>query len=124
MPLKGNETINIVDPVDVQENKSMAVIAYILFFVPLITSSHKKSPFVLYHTNQGTVLFIACLIWSFVFNIVSRTINLIPLVGWIISMVLGFLNIVFLVLVVIGIMNALNGKAKPLPLIGDFQIIK
>ena len=124
MTLKGNETVNIVDPIDAQENKTMAVMAYILFFVPLITGSHKKSPFVLYHTNQGTVLFIACLIWSFVTNILSRIINLIPLVGWIISMMLGFLNIVFLILVIIGIINVLNSQAKPLPLIGDFQVIK
>ena len=31
----------------------MAIIAYILFFVPLLTGDRKKSPFVKFHTNQG-----------------------------------------------------------------------
>ena len=41
------------DPNDAEQNKGMAIVAYILFFVPLITGDHLKSPFVQFHTNQG-----------------------------------------------------------------------
>ena len=44
-----------------------------------------------------------------------------PIVGWIIAPIL---SIVITVLAVIGIINALNGKAKELPIIGKFKILK
>lgn len=37
---------------------------------------------------------------------------------------LGLVNLVFLVMLVIGIMNAVNGRAKELPVIGKFKILK
>ena len=40
------------------KNTMMAVIAYILFFVPLLTGDAKKDSFVKYHTKQGLVLFL------------------------------------------------------------------
>jgi len=46
---------------DVEQNKGMAIIAYILFFIPILTGDHKKSRFVMYHTNQGLVLFYSAL---------------------------------------------------------------
>jgi len=33
-------------------------------------------------------------------------------------------NLVFLVMLVLGIMNAVNGRAKELPVIGKFKILK
>jgi uncharacterized membrane protein len=108
---------------DAENNKGMAIIAYILFFVPLLTGDHKKSPFVKFHTNQGTVLFLTWIAW------------------WLISLMLGFIFRGFflwaifslvrfavwvgvIVLLVLGIINAVNGKMNPLPLIGKFTIIK
>ncbi|HOE15288.1 MAG TPA: hypothetical protein PLH82_01145 [Candidatus Paceibacterota bacterium] len=40
-----------------EKNTGMAILAYILFFIPLLTDS-KKDPFVKYHVKQGLVLFI------------------------------------------------------------------
>jgi len=37
---------------------------------------------------------------------------------------LGLVNLVFLVMLVLGIMNAVNGRAKELPVIGKFKILK
>ena len=90
-----------------KKNIGMAVVAYILFFVPLLTDS-KNDSFVKYHVKQGLVLFIA----SFIVMIVSRM----PVIGWF-SWVL---NILVLALFVMGIINAINGNEKPLPLIGQF----
>ena len=41
---------------DAEQNKMMAILSYIIFFIPLITGDHKKSPFVKFHVNQGTLL--------------------------------------------------------------------
>ena len=101
---------------DAEQNKGMAIIAYLLFFVPLLTGDHKKSRFVMYHTNQGTVLFL----FSVGGWIVSSILMLI-LIGFVLGFVVGIASLVFLI---IGIINVLNGKMKPLPLIGKFEIIK
>ena len=100
---------------DVQANKGMAIVAYLLFFVPLITGAHKKSPYVKFHTNQGTILFLFNLALNIVLNIL----------GGFLGGIIGLLGLVMLVLVIIGIMNAAQGKMTPLPVIGNlFTIIK
>ncbi len=112
------------DPRDVQDNKGMAIIAYILFFVPLIAGTHKTSPYVKYHTNQGTALFITALAYGLADGIITAVVGWIPLVGWLITLVLSLAGLVFLVLLIMGIINAANGEEKPLPIIGGLQIIK
>ena len=109
-----NNTADITeqfDKDDIEKNKVMGLLAYILFFIPLLAA--KDSPFARYHANQGLVLFICGLISSLVW--------IIPILGWIIAPIL---SIVITVLAVIGIINALNGKAKELPIIGKFKILK
>lgn len=96
---------------DIEKNKLMAVLAYILFFIPLLAA--KDSKFARFHTNQGLVLFLA--------GIISSILLVIPVIGWIIAPIL---SIVITVLAVIGIINSLNGKAKELPIIGKFKILK
>lgn len=88
------------------KNTGMAVIAYIIFFLPLLTEA-KKDPFVKYHVKQGLALFLA--------GIVMRIIAYIPVIGWV--LVWPF-NILLFVLFIIGIRHALNNEQKPLPVIG------
>jgi len=92
------------DPADIEKNKIMAALAYILFFIPLIADSNSK--FGRYHANQGLILLIA-----------GAILACIPILGWIVSPVVW-------VFIIIGIVNAINGKAKELPLIGKFKILK
>ncbi|MDR3120273.1 MAG: zinc-ribbon domain-containing protein [Clostridiales bacterium] len=108
-------------PGDAEANKGMAILAYILFFVPLLTGAHNTSPFVKYHTNQGTALFIAALLYAVVYNVLSRILVFIPILGWLLMAILPIIPVAFLV---IGIINAANGSMKPLPFIGGFDIIK
>lgn len=89
------------------KNTGMAIIAYILFFIPLLTDA-KHDPFIKYHVKQGLVLFIA----SFVLMAISW-LPMVFLFSWI-------LHIGLFVLFIIGIMNAIGGKETPLPLIGQF----
>ena len=109
-----NNTADITDQFDkddIEKNKVMGLLAYILFFIPLLAA--KDSPFARYHANQGLVLFIC--------GLISSVLWIIPILGWIIAPIL---SIVITVLAVIGIINALNGKAKELPIIGKFKILK
>lgn len=98
---------------DVEENKVYGILAYIgiLFLVPLLAAP--KSPFAKFHANQGCVLFIAGAVLSFI--------AWIPILGWLAGLVGG---IALIVLAVMGIINAANGKMEKLPIVGDIEIIK
>jgi uncharacterized membrane protein len=98
-------------PIGGKKNTTMAIIAYILFFIPLLTGDAKKDPFVKYHVKQGLVLFLLAVALSIVSSIL-------PYYFW--WSINGLLNLGMLVLLIIGIMNAANGKQEPLPLIGQF----
>ena len=105
------DTTSEYDAQDIEKNKVMAVLAYILFFIPLLAA--KDSKFARFHTNQGLVLFLG--------GIIASVVAVIPVIGWIIAPIAG---LVITVLAIIGILNALNGKAKELPVIGKFKILK
>lgn len=105
------DTTEEYDVQDIEKNKIMAVLAYIIFLIPLIAA--KDSPFARFHTNQGLIIFIAVLI--------SSVAAIIPIIGWILAPIIG---VAVTVLAVIGIINALGGKAKELPIVGKFKILK
>jgi uncharacterized membrane protein len=102
-----------VDIKDAQDNKMMAVLAYIIFFVPLLTGAHKTSPFVKFHTNQGTVLWLA--------GIATGVVGMIPILGWIVAVVAGIAIPIFGIM---GIVSAVQGNMKPLPLVSKITLIK
>lgn len=102
-----------VEMQDVQDNKGMAIIAYILFFIPLFAA--KESKFAMYHANQGLILFLTAVI----INIVG---TIIPILGWLVILPIG--NVFVLILAILGIVNAAKGETKPLPMIGKFKILK
>ncbi len=99
------------DAQDIEKNKVMAVLAYIIFLIPLLAA--KDSKFARFHTNQGLVLFIAAVVLSIIASI--------PIIGWIIAPIIA---LAVTILAIIGIINALGGKAKELPIIGKFKILK
>ncbi len=101
------------DPADIEANKIMAVLAYILFLIPLLAA--KESPYAKFHTNQGLLVFIASMIVTVVGSII-------PILGWFIILPLGGLAVG--IIGILGIINAITGKAKELPLIGKFKILK
>jgi len=100
-------------PRDIAENRYMAALAYlsVLVLIPLFLRG--QSPYVRYHCNQGLSL----LIVSIAITVAGK---IIPFVGGIISALGG---IFVLICMVIGILNALNGKASPLPVVGNVNFI-
>jgi len=112
-PQVPNETVMQADPVDVEKNKTMAILAYFIFFLPLLTDA-KDSPFAKFHANQSLMVFL----FMIVVNILG---TVIPFLGWFIILPFGIIaGIVFWFM---GIMNASGGKMKELPLIGGFHLL-
>ena len=105
------DTTDQFDPDDIEKNKAMGLLAYILFFIPLLAA--KDSPFAKYHTNQGFVLFLS--------YIVASVLWIIPILGWIAAPIV---YIAVTVLSIMGIINALGGKAINLPIVGKLKIFK
>ncbi len=92
------------------KNIGMAVLAYIIFFLPLLTDA-KNDPFVKFHVKQGLVLLITEVVVSVVGTIV-------PFLGWFIILPIG--SLLVLLLWIMGIVHAINGTEKELPLVGSF----
>ena len=104
-----------MDPKEVEAGKTFAILSYVLgfvslpfFIVPLIS---RDNEFSLYHAKQclllcimGVAAMLVCLILTFV----CIGVFLMPIVG-----------IGMLVLTIMGLMNAINGVAKPVPLVGN-----
>jgi len=115
-----NDTVFIPDPEDVKTNRVVCAVCYlfILFFLPLVSAPDSK--YGRFHANQSLLLLIAGLvIW-----VVSGVLYTIPFIGFVLGGLLsGLGSIALLILMAIGIVNALDGKAKELPFIGSFRII-
>lgn len=92
---------------DVEKNKTMAILAWVIFFLPLLTDA-KDSQFAKFHANQSllvVLLYIVAGVTSFLF--------------------IGFLLYpVAMVFWIMGIISASQGEMKRLPLIGNIDIIK
>lgn len=112
------------DQNDINTNKGMAILAYFgpLVFIPMFAA--KQSKFARFHSNQGLLLLIAAVAWSIVYGIINAILLAISWRLYTVSSIIGILSIVFFVLFIIGIINASNGRAKELPIIGKFKILK
>jgi uncharacterized membrane protein len=110
---------------DIDQNKVMAVLAYLGFLVLVPILAAPQSKFARFHANQGLLLAIAEIAYGIVYGILTAIFYAISFwLGALFSTLLGLVWIVFTVLVIIGIINAANGKAKELPVIGKFRILK
>lgn len=92
---------------DAKKNRLLAALCY---FGPMFLLSwliKPKSSFVRYHVNQGLVFFLTC--------VLINIFDFIPFVG--------LLNIYAIVCFICGLSNALKGKRKPLPGIGEITLI-
>ena len=114
------DTTSEYDAQDIRNNKAMAILAYLswLVLIPLFTA--RESKFARFHCNQGIVLAVAEIIAVIVLSIFDG----LPLIGWIFSIAGSLLGLVCFLFAVLGIINAANGKAKELPIIGKFKILK
>src|SRR5690625_4823198 len=93
----------------VEEGKTIAIIAYITIFgliIAFIMNNDKKNSFAAYHIRQSLGLGLT--------GLAIGVIGMLPFLGWIIS----FLGSIFiLVLWVMGLISALNGEEKPVPVL-------
>lgn len=109
---------------DASDNMFMAILCYLSFLVFIPIFAVKDSKFVRFHANQGLVLFVVELAVGVVIKIVDIVIGGIPVIGWLFGLIAWAISALFLVISIIGIVNAVTGKAKELPVIGGIRLLK
>lgn len=127
------DTTGNFDTKDIADNKLMAILSYLGILVLIPMFACKDSKFARYHANQGLVLFgveVAYIIISAILRAVIKVPSYWYGVyvgtytpGWL-NTILWLISIPLAILAVLGIINAANGKAKELPVIGKFKVLK
>lgn len=120
------------DAQDVQQNKILALVSYLgyFFFIPMIVKP--QSRYLRFHGNQGLTLLLTEIVLGVVHAVLCGIFGLIGLAGIPGAIISSIFIVLFsiaiygaiLVWVIFGIVNAVTGKAKELPLIGRIRILK
>ncbi len=97
---------------DASQNKGIAIAARIpiLFWIPLVSGN--KSPFAMFHANQGLLHLIAVFALTFVLPFTFVLAFLIP-----------FVHLASLIFMILGMIQASKGEMKPLPVIGGYKLL-
>lgn len=99
---------------DVEKNRIIAAFAYIIFFLPLLVCPY--SAFGRFHANQAAALFVCAL-----GNVFLRMfLSFIPGIA---SFIFFAAGAACMILVIFGMITALCGRARKLPLIGALRLL-
>lgn len=95
----------------ITEGKNIAIIAYITIIgliIAFVMNNDKKNEFAKYHIKQSLGLALT--------GLALGAIGIIPILGWLINLVGIF---ILLYMWIIGLINAINEKEKPVPFLGS-----
>ena len=95
-----------------KHSKLYACLSYLSILIIIPALVPVKDSFVRFHLNQGLILLIA--------NILFGCISFIPHM----TLAGDLLNCIVLILAVMGIVSAIQGQKKKLPVIGRIQLIR
>ncbi len=100
-----------MDQTTIDEGKTMAIISYITFIgliIAYLLNNGKNNPYAQFHIGQSVRIVVLALANS--------------LLGWVLpyslAIITTIISIGIFVLIILGIVNAINGKTTPLPVIG------
>lgn len=110
------------DARDYEKNRLFGAIAYVIFFLPLITCP--SSRFGRFCMNQGLLLWICMAVVSVVFGLLGLLLGWLPLIGWLIGLCGNIAKLaVFAAMLYYGF-RAYTGNTEPLPVIGGIELIR
>lgn len=124
----GADRTSEFDPEDIAANKIYAIIACfgILFFVPLVAAP--QSRYGRFYANQSLLLLITSAAISVATGIISTIFNVLGFIFILFSifgtLICAVLMLIPFALFIILLINAASGRAKELPVIGKYTLIK
>ena len=83
------------------EQRVWAAVGYLWILSLVALAARKDNEFIRFHANQGVLLFIVSVVFMFI-----------PGLGWL-------LNVLVAIIVIVGIIKALQGEKWPLPVVAD-----
>ncbi|MFR1105927.1 MAG: hypothetical protein ACLSD3_14140 [Acutalibacteraceae bacterium] len=117
------------DPRDIEDNRVFAALSYLglLILIPIFCA--RRSYFARFHANQGLILLLCTVAYTVVTRIVTRVLDILfggflSIIPGAFSLVTTALGIIFFVLLILGVVNAATGRARELPLIGRFRLLR
>ena len=121
---KTPDTTSEFDPEDIAMFKRISIVAYLGLLVLIPILCFPKSKFTRYHSNQGLILAIIevafYIIMGILYLLLGRMLFFLILLG-----IIAFAgSVVVIYLMVVGIVNAAKGRARELPVIGKFRLLK
>ncbi len=100
--------------------KATNIVAYLTvvgLVIALVAGDRQASRF---HLNQALTLTVCNLVLA----VAAKILSVIPVIGWLLLLVVGVLNIVVGVLALVGLINAIQDVEKPLPIVGGIQLLR
>jgi uncharacterized membrane protein len=110
---QNNSVVNTTD-----NGKTVALLSYITiigWIVAFVMNNNQKTALGSYHLRQTIMLFVTglCL------YIIQLVLLFVPFIGWLIGLLMILVYIGLAVLWLVGLIAAVNGEMKPMPLIGE-----
>lgn len=116
-------------PQDIANNKVLAILSYLglLWLIPFFAG--KASPFAKYHVKQGFLIVCAEFGWGILGTILRVAIRTRHDLGWgvyyystpgIVNVLVWLVHLAIWAFAILGIINAAQGKAKEVPVVGKF----
>lgn len=106
-PEPGSELPPEVTKAEAEQGKVISILSYIFPILCLVGLIQRDNAFTLYHAKQVLIMVIGCFAGS--------VLSVIPLVGCVIA---PLVLVGWIVFAILGILNVVNLRMKPLPLIG------
>ena len=100
------------------EGKTVAIISYftlIGWVIAYVMYESNKQPLSAYHIRQS----LGIMITGILFYILQFMLLFVPLIGWLITLIMIPIGLVLFVFWIMGLIAAINGEEKPVPLIGN-----
>ena len=125
-PIEKNEFAAESEQEELRGKKITAALSYLswLVVIPIIYSSESK--FVRYHANQGLTIAIAETIGVLATMIVAKVLWSVSIRASLLVeyMMYAIIVGVFGALILLGLLNVILGRKKPLPTFGKFKLLK
>lgn len=118
---------------DIEQNRPMAVLAYMGPFVVVPLIFARESRFARFHANQGLLLFLLefglwmvnwVLGFLFMPNLSRTASGFFNAIAHLYGFAAGIIWAVFAIMALAGILHAIAGAEDKLPVIGNFRIVK
>jgi uncharacterized membrane protein len=100
------------------DGKSIAIISYLTivgWVIALVMNSNNKSQLAIYHIRQSLFIMLV----GIAFYIAQTMLLFIPYLGWLVSLLLFPVGLALFVLWIMGLISAINGEEKPIPIVGE-----